>query len=192
MAEEIEKVIAGLNFGDRIDVMWYDASEATGVPPKDAVETYVHSTGFFIGTKGRKRKHLVFAKEIIDAGSAYHYNAILFIMIDRILIIQHDALDPKLKRRLKKFVRESIHELNEKDGWFYAKRFKKRIMRVAGSNPREKRPKKTQAERIHQLEIRIAILEEQLKTRQFLEKIIWVLLATSLGKIVLDVLAALR
>jgi len=191
-SQNVEKAIKGLNFGDRLDIWWYDASEATGLPPKSAVETYIRSTGFFLGTKGRKRRHLVLAKEIIDSGAAYHYNVILFEMIDTIIVVQRDALDPKLKKKLKKFVQESIHQLTKKDGWCYAGHLKKRLKNVAGSNPAEKRPKKlTQAERILQLEVRIAVIEEQLKHRQFLEKIIWVLLATSLGEVVLRVLGVL-
>ena len=45
---DIEEAINKLKLGDRIDVYWYDASEATGIPPKVDVETYVHSTGFFL------------------------------------------------------------------------------------------------------------------------------------------------
>ena len=192
MSRSVEEAIKNLSFGDRLDVWWYDASEATGMPPKTAVETYIHSTGFFLGTKGRKRKHLVLAKEIIDSGAAYHYNVILFEMIDRIVVVEHDVLDPTLKKKLKKFVQESIHQLTKKDGWCYAGHLKKRLKKVAGSNPAEKKPKKvTQAERIHRLEVQIAVLEEQLKHRQFLEKIIWVLLATSLGEVVLRVLGVL-
>jgi len=191
MAEEIEKVIRGLHFGDRIDVYWYDASEVSSGKPSQDVETHVHSTGFYLGTKGRKRRHLVLAKEIIDAGSAYHYNVILFSMIDRIDVIQHDALDPRLKRTLRKFVKRSIEGLNEKDGWAYEEndRPSKRLKRVPGSNPGGKKGKKqTKDERIQSLEVRVAVLEDRLKYQGFLEKVIWVLLATSLGKLVLEAL----
>jgi len=195
---EIEQEISRLNFGDRIDVYWYDASEVSSGKPGQDVETYVHSTGFFIGVKGKVRRHLVLAKEIIDRGAAYHYNIILFEMIDRIEVIQHDALDPRLKKSLRRLVKESIEILCKKDGWAQRENDHVVLKRFAGSNPAEgsnlsKKPKKlTKDERIQSLEVRVAILEEQLKTRQFLEKVIWVLLATSLGKVVLDVLVALR
>ena len=193
MAEEIEDKIRGLNFGDRIDVYWYDASEVSSGKPSEAVETHVRSTGFYLGVKGLVRKHLVLAKEIIDQGSAYHYNVILFSMIDRIEIIQRDALDPRLKKSLRRFVKESIHVLRRKDGWAQKEDDHVVLKRFAGSNPAEKKPKKlTKDERISGLEVRVAVLEERLQRQSFLKKIIWVLLATSLGKIVLDVLAALR
>jgi len=119
MAEDIEDKIRGLNFGDRIDVYWFDASEVSSGKPSQEVETHVHSTGFFIGVKGKMRRHLVLAKEIIDRGPAYHYNVILFSMIDRIEIIQRDALDPRLKKSLRRFVKESIEILRRKDGWAF-------------------------------------------------------------------------
>jgi len=193
MAEDVEETIRGLNFGDRIDVYWYDASEVSSGRPSEAVETHVHSTGFYLGVKGLARKHLVLAKEIINCGSAYHYNVILFSMIDRIEIIQRDALDPKLKKRLRRFVKESIQVLRRKDGWAQKENNHIVLKRFAGSNPAEKKPKKlTKDERINSLEVRVAVLEERLEHAGFYQKIIWVLLATSLGKIVLDVLAALR
>jgi len=189
----IEEAINKLKLGDRIDVYWYDASEVSSGKPSEAVETHVHSTGFYLGVKGLARKHLVLAKEIIDRGSAYHYNVILFSMIDRIEIIQRDALDPRLKKSLRRFVKESLQILRRKDGWASKENNHVVLKRFAGSNPVEKKPKKlTKDEKISSLEVRVAILEERLQRQSFLEKIIWVLLATSLGKIVLDVLTALR
>jgi len=189
----IEDAISKLKLGDRIDVYWYDASEVSSGKPSQDVETHVHSTGFYLGVKGLVRKHLVLAKEIIDQGSAYHYNVILFSMIDRIEIIQRDALDPRLKKSLRRFVKESIEILRRKDGWAFKENNHVALKRFAGSNPAEKKPKKlTKDERIQSLEVRVAVLEERLEHASFYQKIIWVLLATSLGKIVLDVLAALR
>jgi len=193
MAENIDDKIRGLDFGDRIDVYWYDASEVRSGKPSEAVETHVHSTGFYLGAKGLVQKHLVLAKEIIDQGSAYHYNVILFSMIDRIDVIQRDALDPRLKRSLRRFVKESIGILRRKDGWASKENNHVALKRFAGSNPAEKKPKKlTKDERISSLEVRVAVLEERLEHASFYQKIIWVLLATSLGKIVLDALATLR
>jgi len=193
MTEDIEGKIRGLNFGDRIDVYWYDASEVSSGKPSEAVETHVHSTGFYLGVKGLVRKHLVLAKEIINCGSAYHYNVILFSMIDRIEVIQRDALDPKLKKSLRRFVKESIGILRRKDGWASKENNHVALKRFVSSDSAEKKPKKlTKDERISSLEVRVAVLEERLQRQSFLEKIIWVLLATSLGKIVLDVLSALK
>jgi len=193
MVEDIEDMIKNLNFGDRIDVYWYDASEVSSGKPGEAVETHVHSTGFYLGVKGLARKHLVLAKEIIDQGSAYHYNVILFSMIDRIEVIQRNALDPRLKRSLRRFVKESIGILRRKDGWASKENNHVALKRFAGLNPAEKKPKKlTKDERISSLEVRVAVLEERLEHASFYQKIIWVLLVTSLGKIVLDVLSALR
>jgi len=189
----IEEMISKLKFGDRIDVYWYDASEVSSGKPSEAVETHVHSTGFYLGVKGLVRKHLVLAKEIIDEGSAYHYNVILFEMIDRVEIVQRDALDPRLKKSLKRFVRESIQVLRRKDGWAFKENNHVGLKRFVSSDSTEKKPKKlTKDERIQGLEIRVAVLEERLEHASFYQKIIWVLLATSLGKIVLDVLSALR
>ena len=211
MSSEVKKIIDRLRFGDRIDVFWYDASEATGIPPRSDVDIYVHSTGFFLAVKGKKRKHLVLAKEVIDSGKAYHYNSILLTMIDRIDVVQKDALAPGLKRRLRKFVK-SLPTLKEKDGWAYKddnyllkksvkisdrvqsveKRVNKLMKKHGLKLEPEKKPKKlTQAERISSLELRVAVLEEKLQNARFLEKIVWVLLATSLGKIVLEIFGVL-
>lgn len=85
--------------------------------------------------------------------------------------------------------------MNLKDGSVYkASVYETKILKkAAGSNSDEKKTKKpTKDEMIQSLEIGVALLEEQLKHREFLEKIIWGLLATSLVKIVLDVLTTLR
>jgi len=190
MAEEIEKVVAGLNFGDRIDVGWYDASEVgKGGLPGKCVDTFVYTTGFYLGTKGKRRKHLVLAKEIMDGGRNYHYNVILFDMIDKVILIRPDALDPRVKKVLRKFVRVSINSLRKKDGWAFGNDIAKRLKRARVQTPATKKAKKqTKDERIQSLEIRVAVLEERVKYQAFLEKVIWVLLVTSLGKLVLEAL----
>ncbi|MCW3981732.1 MAG: hypothetical protein NWE81_01250 [Candidatus Bathyarchaeota archaeon] len=124
----VEETINALNFGDRIDVLWFDASEATTTPDKAHYDTYVRSTGFFLGIKGKRRRHLVLAKEIINGGLAYHYNVILLEMIDLVEVIQQHALPPRQARRLRKFVNQTIGKLKSKDGWMYNERLDKKTV----------------------------------------------------------------
>lgn len=127
-SSNIEEIIKSLDFGDRIDVLWFDASEATTTPDKARYDTYVHSTGFYLGIKGKRRRHLVLAKEIINGGVAYHYNVILLGMIDRIEVIQRRALPPRQARKLRKFVNQTIKKLKGKDGWMYNERLDKKTV----------------------------------------------------------------
>ena len=124
----VEETIAGLRFGDRIDVLWFDASEATTTPERARYDTYVHSTGWFLGIKGKRRRHVVIAKEVVNGGAAYHYNVILVEMIDRIDVIQRNALHPRQVRVLKKFVDQTIRKLKGVDGWIYDTRQDKRSL----------------------------------------------------------------
>jgi len=114
--------ISSLRFGDLIEVEWLDASESTGrlehVHAK--FDTPVRSVGYFLGIKGKRTKHVVIAKEIIDNAKAFHYNVLPIGMIETITVLAKDRLDPETKRVLKKFVRISIQRLTGKDGWAYA------------------------------------------------------------------------
>jgi len=69
---------------------------------------------------------VVIAKEIIDNAKAYHYNVILTGMIENIIVLARDRLDPETKRVLRKFVHASIAKLRGKDGWAYAERENKK------------------------------------------------------------------
>jgi hypothetical protein len=123
-------VIDSLRFGDLIEVAWLDASESTGRfagERHSGFDTPVRSVGYFLGLKGKRTKHVVIAKEIID-DAFYHYNVIPVGMIEGITILAKDRLDPETKRVLKKFVAVSIKKLRGKDGWAYAEgQNKKRV-----------------------------------------------------------------
>jgi cell division protein FtsL len=60
------------------------------------------------------------------------------------------------------------------------------------SEEQKKAKKQTVAERIRQLEIKVAVLEEKVNRMSFQEKLIYILLAVAFGEIVLRVLGLLR
>lgn len=66
MVRDVPEVISTLDFGDLIEIHWLDASEATGQLEHDRFDTSVQSVGYFLAVKGRKTKHVVIAKEIVD------------------------------------------------------------------------------------------------------------------------------
>jgi len=70
------ETINSLRFGDLVEIEWLDASEATGRLERAHFDTPVRSVGFYLGVKGKRTKHMVIAKEVIDAAKAYHYNVI--------------------------------------------------------------------------------------------------------------------
>jgi len=116
---KISGIIDSLSFGDLIEVEWLDASEATGQLEHDKFDTPVQSVGYFLAVKGRKTRHVVIAKEIVDKKS-YHYNVIPVGMIQKVKVIQRDGLKPSVKRVLKKFAAATVSRLRKKDGWVYA------------------------------------------------------------------------
>ena len=113
--------ISCLEFGDLIEVEWLDASEASGPLQHGKFDTPVQSVGYFLAVKGRKTKHVVIAKEIVDYES-YHYNVIPVGMIQSMTLIRKDALKPRMKRILRKFAAETVPRLRKKDGWVIAKK----------------------------------------------------------------------
>ncbi|TET19646.1 hypothetical protein E3J74_06030 [Candidatus Bathyarchaeota archaeon] len=117
--DDVLQVTSSLNFGDLIEIHWLDASEATGQLEHDRFDTPVQSVGYFLAVKGRKTKHIVIAKEIVDNRS-YHYNVIPVGMIQNLRIVQRNGLKPYVKRVLKKFAAATVPRLRKKDGWVYA------------------------------------------------------------------------
>jgi len=73
-------------FGDLIEVEWLDASESTGRLERAHAkfDTPVRSVGYFLGIKGKRTKHVVIAKEIIDNAKAFHYNVLPIGMIETV------------------------------------------------------------------------------------------------------------
>jgi hypothetical protein len=119
----VSGIIDSLQFGDLIEVAWLDASESTGRFAGErhaGFDTPVRSVGYFLGLKGKRTRHVVIAKEIIDDAKAYHYNVIPVGMIEGITVLARDRLDPETRRVLKKFVAVSLKKLRGKDGWVYA------------------------------------------------------------------------
>jgi len=115
-----------LRFGDLIEIGWLDASESTGRLERARFETPVRSVGFYLGVKGKRTKHMVIAKEVIDAAKAYHYNVIPVGMIENVTVHGRDVLDSETKRILKKFAHVSMAKLRGRDGWAYAERENKK------------------------------------------------------------------
>jgi len=123
LSKAVLKDIDSLEFGDLVEVAWLDASENTGQFQGEGYDTPVQSVGYFLGVKGRKTKHVVIAKEIIN-NKHYHYNVIPIGMIQQILIQRKNALKPKLRRVFKKFALKTMPRLRKKDGWCYGNRKK--------------------------------------------------------------------
>jgi len=117
--DDVLQVTSSLNFGDLIEIHWLDASEATGQLEHDRFDTPVQSVGYFLAVKGRKTKHVVIAKEIVD-NKSYHYNVIPVGMIQNLRVIQRNGLRPSVMRVLKKFAAVTVPRLRRKDGWVYA------------------------------------------------------------------------
>jgi len=112
----IVDVIDSLRFGDLVQVDWLDASEATDNISHDLFDTPICSVGFFLGIKGRKTRHVVIAKEIIDS-KTYHYNVIPVGMINRITVHSKVALSQTAKRRLKKLYLKTFKAIKKREGW---------------------------------------------------------------------------
>ncbi len=66
---KVSEIIDSLDFGDLIEVEWLDASEAAGQLEHNKFDTPVQSVGYFLAVKGRKTRHVVIAKEIVDKKS---------------------------------------------------------------------------------------------------------------------------
>lgn len=113
----VAQIIDSLRFGDLIQVDWLDASESTGRLGGGRFDTPVCSVGFFLGVKGRRARHVVIAKEIVDVERALHYNSIPVRVIERINIHKRGALDVKGRKVLKKFVSIVMPRIRDKDGW---------------------------------------------------------------------------
>jgi hypothetical protein len=124
----VEESIAGLGFGDVIQVDWLDASEVTGhfsVNDENkrghgCFDTPIRSLGYFLGVRGKRCKHVVIAKEVIRTGSAFHYNVIPLGMIQAIQVLAKNVLEREMKRQLKKFVDVALQRrFSKKAGWIY-------------------------------------------------------------------------
>ena len=112
----VAEAIGCLCFGDLVQVDWLDASEATDVISHDRFDTPICSVGFFLGLKGRRAKHIVIAKEIIDART-YHYNVIPVGMVTRLVVHSRAALTAIAKRRLKKLYLRTFRRIKKREGW---------------------------------------------------------------------------
>jgi len=112
----VAEVVESLRFGDLLQVDWFDASEATDNISHECFDTPICSVGFFLGVKGRKTRHIVIAKEIIDS-KTYHYNVIPVGMINRIEVHSKVALNHTAKRRLKKLYLKTFRSIKKREGW---------------------------------------------------------------------------
>lgn len=129
MNKEILQTAKNLRFGDLVEVDWLDASEATGRLNSGKFDTPIRSVGYFLGLKGRKAKHLVIAKELVRTCDAFHYNVIPLGMIETIRVLAREVLDLDDVKILKKFVRNCLRQLLQKDGWIYFEESVKKTVR---------------------------------------------------------------
>jgi len=115
----IPEIVSSLNFGDRVEVEWLDASEDKGRLKDARITTHVRSIGYFLI---HKQGYVIIAKEVVNYGEAYHYNVIPVGMIQSLMVDPQKGLDTKTKRILRKFLRVKMPRLTKKDGWLYAPR----------------------------------------------------------------------
>ena len=95
--------IENLKPGDLIWVKWYDASEFRGalLPEDSKYDMPVYVIGIYIGIKGRKRRHLIVAKEKLPQPSEWNADVIPIEMIESIHLIIPNFLQ-KIQRNLVK------------------------------------------------------------------------------------------
>ena len=77
-----------------------DAGEAAGGLEDARWDTPVQNVRCFLGIKGRKIRHVVIAKEIVNCRE-YHYNVIPFGMIESIFIQKMQIIAAYLKTNKK-------------------------------------------------------------------------------------------
>ena len=65
----ILEIVSSLNFGDRVEVEWLDASEDKGRLKDARITTHVRSIGYFLT---HKQGYVIIAKEVVNYGEAYH------------------------------------------------------------------------------------------------------------------------
>ncbi len=102
--------IEDLEKGDLIFLYWGDASEIRGQLPKRDVQydTPIKVVGFYLGVRGRKRKHLIIAKEKLPAKDYWNADFIPVELIDHIILLCPRALqhvEPQLLKEIRKVIR---------------------------------------------------------------------------------------
>ena len=107
--------LEGLRKGDLIIVRWNDASEVrAGLNQHRQPEVYVKDWGVFLGIRGRKRKHVVVGKDVVETWNEWGAARIPLALIDSVtLLMRREDLERVLteiqvltrKARLRKYIR---------------------------------------------------------------------------------------
>lgn len=110
MSEQVMKQIDKLEFGDLIEVEWWDHSKREiRLKPKGkkkylVFDVPVKSVGIFVGVAGEEAKHIVLIRDIFVWPSTGDFDvdstAILLGVTKRVRVICNGMLDPKLAHQL--------------------------------------------------------------------------------------------
>lgn len=98
-----------LRLVDAVRVLWLDASELTRrLPSSEGLyDTPIWSYGVFLCVKGLRARHLVIAKEVVVHERMFHYNVIPLGMVEKVVLLSPEDLDPRLLREISKKVAET-------------------------------------------------------------------------------------
>jgi hypothetical protein len=110
MSDQVLKQIEKLEFGDLIEVEWWDHSKREiRLKPKGkkrylVFDVPVKSVGIFVGVAGEEAKHIVLIRDIFVWPSTGDFDvdstAILLGVTKRVRVICNGMLDPKLACQL--------------------------------------------------------------------------------------------
>ena len=110
MNDQVLKQIEDLEFGDLIEVEWWDHSKREiRLKPKGkkrylVFDVPVKSVGIFVGVAGEEAKHIVLVRDIFVWPSTGDFDvdstAILLGVTKRVRVICNGMLDPKLATQL--------------------------------------------------------------------------------------------
>ncbi len=110
MSDQVLKQIEKLEFGDLIEIEWWDHSKREiRLKPKGkkrylVFDVPVKSVGIFVGVAGEEAKHIVLVRDIFVWPSTGDFDvdstAILLGVTKRVRVICNGMLDPKLATQL--------------------------------------------------------------------------------------------
>lgn len=109
--DEVVKTVSQINFGDFIEVNWWDHSKREirlkkkGKPRYVFFDVPVKSGGWFLGVGGEETQHIILGRDIFTWPSLGDFDvdaiAILIKVTKKVRVIKREQLDRKLASDLK-------------------------------------------------------------------------------------------
>lgn len=97
--EELQK-------GDLILVKWFDASELRAkLNQHECPEVAVWEWGIFLGVRGRKRKHLLLGKDLVEKWNEWGAARIPLPLIDKVVLLTSQSLQQVFKTGILKKIK---------------------------------------------------------------------------------------